>query len=92
MEIVYVCAFVCVCVGLIGGFQMQEHSSGTEDPVLAAPHQRVHVLRHTHTHTPHLVLWPNLTEEGNECSSVTANRLTCYVLLSVCARVVSGTS
>lgn len=52
IEIVYVCAFVCVCVGLIGGFQTQEHSSGTEDPVLAAPHQRGHVLRHTHIHTP----------------------------------------
>ena len=53
-----VCVCVCVSVGLIGGFQTQEHSSGTEDPMLTllrfsaarALNPPTHTRAHTNVH------------------------------------------
>lgn len=41
-----------VFVGLIGGFQTQEHSSGTKDPVLTL---QCSAPAHTRTHYLHLI-------------------------------------
>lgn len=65
---------LCVCVGLIGGFQTKAHSSTTENPVLTLQHSCTHACTYTRTfsHAPPPLIFEaqSVPKKGNKCVCV----------------------